>query len=262
LKPAAVIESVDLKVWESFRQLLESLDLYYIYRGRRYYVLVSKEEVSVERIKIEKMGLTLSTLRPELRYGIEVSDVLVARRLDDLLRLYELYVLRTLTGVERVLELGRVLGYPHCCVRAFAEYNDPAEARHRFHQQLIKLGLDKGSPIELWAVYHTPCSVNCSRTLTLGRGYLRAVEEFSSKVYRRVVEGLSGVHLTWSVGRRYLDYEILDSDVSREFSILASRVLGRGAMVRAVFVKRPYMYVDQVSESLVVRLTPAIMGLR
>jgi len=171
-------------------------------------------------------------------------------------------VLRTLTGVERVLELGRVLGYPHCCVRAFAEYNDPAEARHRFHQQLIKLGLDKGSPIELWAVYHTPCSVNCSRTLTLGRGYLRAVEEFSSKVYRKVVEGLSGVHLTWSVGRRYLDYEILDSDVSREFSILASRVLGRGAMVRAVFVKRPYMYVDQVSESLVVRLTPAIMGLR
>ncbi len=262
-KPSSVLESINVNCWSQLRRFLEELGICYIYSSTNGPILSCPKELSSEaEVEARNLGLKINVVfEPSKRLRIEVENVLIARDPSILLELYKLYILRAGNEAERTARLGEILGYPKCCIDFFLRCRDPAEARHIYHSELIKRGLESKIPVEFWAVYHTPCTTNCRKTFELGKKYLRAIEEFSTTIYENVIERLSMVHLAWSIGRRYIDYNIVDGEIEEWFTREALRVLGENYTARIASIGRPFIYVYEMGD-FPVKLTPETMGIK
>lgn len=155
--------------------------------------------------------------------------------------------------------LGELLGYPQCCVDSYLR-RGPVRAWHDYLSGLVAAGLED-SPLELWAVYHAPCSPGCGRTLELGRAYLDSLRRLSEGAYGVVVHRLASSHLSYSLGRRFIDFHVLESGVPHWFHRMASEHLPNPRVV-AASILRPYAYFEWEGGPYRLRLTRDLQGFK
>ena len=199
-------------------------------------------------------------LRPKSDEGIDYHDIYVARELSVLLDLVRLHATRTLHGRRADRELGKVLGYPLCCINNYVALG-PMKAWHEHWKKLVVSGLDQRMPVELWAVYHAPCFPTCKETLRLGAEYLEAVERFSEELRLKVESRLSCAHLAFSIGRRHIDFlEGETINVRPEVRDKASELLQEPIHIVVGRVLRPFSFFVWEGGRFKIHLTPEIMG--
>lgn len=240
VKPTAIIESIDILYWDHISSFLEDLDLSYCYRSSIGYVLWKGDGYFLLRDGLERIE---RRPRPVVNWNIEASDILVSREYELLIELVNLWSKET-KGVDDHRRLGELLGYPRCCVEKFIE-RGVAGARRSFHRQLIGKGLDMRVPIEFWAIYHTPCSIDCGSSMDLGRRYIESVRRISMDDYRWVVSRLESTYLAYSVGSRYVSFKaVLSSFVDERLKKRIRQLFRDLKGYRLVFglFNRPYIY--------------------
>ncbi len=88
--------------------------------------------------------------------------------------------------------LGTAFGYPECCTERFTREREKRKSQedYLFYESIVEKGLEKSVPIELKAVAHVPCSVQCQPSISLGREYLAALKEHDPEVYEIAVKEL------------------------------------------------------------------------
>ena len=97
---------------------------------------------------------------------------------------------RSVEMFDRIL--GTTFGYPECCTTKFTEEREKRKSQedYLFYESIIEKGLEKSVPVELRAVAHVPCSVQCQPSIGLGREYLDSLKEHDPAVYEIVAEEL------------------------------------------------------------------------
>lgn len=275
VKPSAIVESVEVRCWLEFLRLTRLLGLCLAYRAagglvvitergdamyfRDVSLLCAPEDCDLPEVSTLSLSDALS-LKPESDEGVDYHDIYVARELGVLLVLARLHVARTFGKGSPDRELGRVLGYPVCCVDNYVALG-PVRAWHEYQRKLIVSGLDQSMPVELWAVYHAPCSPKCRETLRLGAECLEAVERFSKELRCRVESRLSCAHLAFSIGRRFIDFlESRTASVRPEVREKASEFLQEPVYVTVGHVLRPFSFFVWEEGNFRLRLTPEVMG--
>jgi len=268
-KPSCIVESVELSVWPGFLEAARELGLAVAYRseagvvaarpdGRLY--LLSQE--ALEELAAGG-GPELAELRsapsPLSDDGVDVHDVYVARDFDSLLELAGLHAAGRRVLSERELDerLGEALGYPKCCVSSYVE-KGPVKAWHDFHAEAVEAGVDQSMPVELWAIYHAPCSLRCRASLRLGEEYLEAARRLSPSLYSWVISGLTCSHLAFSVGRRFIDFREL-GPARGEGAELARSLLPEPVVVEGL-VLRPFSYFRWEKGRYRLLITPELIG--
>ena len=271
VKPSAIVESVELGFWPEFLSAVKSWGLAVAYETRSGYVVLTPSgeaflipgnvlaRDSGELDLSSALKRSVVSAEPVSESGLDVHNVYVSRDLETLLELVSLHSSPDKRG-DMVRRLGLLLGYPKCCVDEYVS-RGAVDTWYDYFSSLISSGMCEEVPLELWAVYHAPCSPKCRETLRLGREYLEAVERFSSTLYRRVMEGLSSNHLLYSVGRRFIEYREIDAPIPHAFYELAFKLLGE-PRVTAGLVLRPYVYFEWMEEPYRLVFTKRIEGLK
>lgn len=191
--------------------------------------------------------------------GLDIGGVYVSRDLDTLFELIQLSESSVKDG-DTVRKLGVVLGYPKCCIDKYIE-EGALKAWHRYLYSLIKEKMDKGTPPELWAIYHAPCSPKCRKSLKLGLEYLESVNKFSRNLFQRVIRGLCSNHLSYSHGKRFIDYKKADVSIPKDFRKLSFKLLSK-PRITASIVLRPYVYFRWLRGPYRLLLDRDILGLK
>ena len=276
IKPSAIVESVEVKLWDCFVYLVRWLKLALAYRTDKGLTVLATDgslmyfdDSSWQRLLnsgevsgFKKLSFKeVLSVKPISNNGIDFHEVYVARDLETLLSLVRLHLSRVPKEKREEVDrkLGELLGYPKCCTDNYVALG-PVRAWHEFHRKLIELGLDQEMPVELWAIYHAPCSPKCKRSLRLGEEYLEAVKKFSPDLCRRVKRRLSSAHLAFSVGRRFLDFMEINAGISSNVRSLASSLLPEPLYITVGDVLRPLSYFMWEKGEFKLRMTPEIMG--
>ena len=276
VKSSSIIESIDFNFWIEIIRLFRMLRLNYIYPVEGGYILSFYDHGKYEAFFIKENTKNIESIETLKKVGYvsprsvfnEVKDVLISSELDTLLSLFNIYRQRFQSSIsteERMgldLELGKILGYPECCIKNFTRYENPTYPRYLFHKQLIKNKLDKNIPVELWAIYHTPCKYNCSKSMSIGKRYLETVKSFSRKLYDHVIRELSSIHFAWSVGHRYIDYNVIEAEVNYEKYKIAQKYLKENFEFKLVKIKRPLIYAMTNMPNYVLNIARDIIGLK
>jgi MoaA/NifB/PqqE/SkfB family radical SAM enzyme len=104
-----------------------------------------------------------------------------------------------------VLRMGELLGYPACCVEAFAksaEQTDGATYRRLALSQHDALSFEQNwVPADIRAFSHFPCTPTCERTAMLARRTLEAIEKERPDYAKALVRALSSVSLIAADGQ-------------------------------------------------------------
>ncbi len=97
---------------------------------------------------------------------------------------------RSMELFDRIL--GTAFGYPECCTTKFTEEREKRKSQedYLFYESIIEKGVEKSVPIELRAVAHVPCNVQCQLSIGLGGEYLDSLKEYDHTVYEIVAEEL------------------------------------------------------------------------
>ncbi|RLE87693.1 MAG: hypothetical protein DRJ49_06085 [Thermoprotei archaeon] len=267
-KPSTILESVEESYWPVLVVLARERRLVLSYRARSGYVMLQGDRVLVaslgkgRKLSSEELHCTKvhkETVPRPLTSQFGDFTTYVARDTQTLLELVRLREAK-LRDPQAIRRLGELLGYPQCCVDSYVR-KGAVRVWHEYLSELIATGLDKGSPIEFWAVYHAPCSLSCEQTLELGRAYLESLRRISKKAYSVVVRRLASSHLSYSLGRRFIDFHALDVEVPPWFSRMAVEVLP-DPRVLAVEILRPYVYCEWEEGPYRLRATRDLQGLK
>jgi hypothetical protein len=127
------------------------------------------------------------------------SEIIVTKDFEGLTNFLTQYALaktlhpkpqRSMETFDRIL--GTAFGYPECCTTRFTEEREKRKSQedYLFYESIVEKGLEKSVPIELRAVAHVPCSVQCQPSIGLGGQYLDSLKEYDPKVYKIVVKEL------------------------------------------------------------------------
>jgi len=275
LKPSSIIESVEVKLWGEFLKVIKLLGLSIAYRVSNGFAIVKDDSLnyldrrSWERVllgdfdaDVKRFSLNeWKKVMPLSDNSIDVHDIYVAEDLDTLLDLVRLHYIKRPAHKRPKIEqeLGRILGYPTCCVTNYI-VKGAVRAWHDFHEKIIEMNLDQNMPVEFWAIYHVPCSPMCKHSLRLGREYLEAVKRFSRELYIKVVNELASSHLAFSVGRRFIDFKEISSSVSSKTLAEIERRLPAPRRVVVGEVLRPFSYFVWREKEYKLIITPEIMG--
>jgi hypothetical protein len=97
---------------------------------------------------------------------------------------------RSMELFDRIL--GTAFGYPECCTERFTREREKRKSQedYLFYESIVEKGLEKSVPIELRAVAHVPCSVQCQPSIGLGREYLDSLKEYDPAVHEIIAEEL------------------------------------------------------------------------
>lgn len=242
--------------------MTEQLDpeMFLLRRGQRR--LVKRERVATETaaamcLRFESLGLT-AVFDESLAYGGGERDALdfdgarrghgsfvtvfVARDPDVAAEALTLER-ASVTGVERPRDeqradfarLGELLGYPACCIRAYAEGpNSPffrrgAAAYHlepllrtrgRLELLLNNVAVPGGSPL----ISHAPCAYDCAASVAIAQVVLDELRRLDADEAARLVERLGRPTLYWSQDLAYELDGVWDGD---ELVLRAAVPLGR-----------------------------------
>ena len=276
VKSSSIIESIDSDFWIETVRLFRMLRLNYIYPVKGGYILNFYDDGKYEAFFIKENTKSIKSIKTlkKVSYVLprrvfsEVKDVLISIELDTLLSLFNIYRQRFQSNINSEekkrldFELGKILGYPECCIKNFVRYKNRIFPRYLFHKQLIENRLDKNIPVELWAIYHTPCRYNCNKSISIGKKYLEMVKSFSKKLYSYVVKELSSVHFAWSVGTRYIDYNVIEAKVDYEKYNIARRYFKENFEFKLVNIKRPLVYVMANMPDYILNISRDIIGLK
>jgi len=269
VKPSVILESVEETYWPTLITLARKRGLALSYRARnRYVVLLQGEKVLVapisegESLSLERMhslGMCEEAIPRPLTSRFNDFIAYVAKDYRILLELMRLRETQS-RDPQAIRRLGELLGYPKCCIDNYVR-KGPVRAWHDYLSGLVTAGLDRSSPMEFWAIYHVPCSLNCERTLELGRAYLEALRRISKKAYSVIVRRLTSSHLTYSLGRRFIDFHALDKEVPLWFSRMATELLPNPYILVAEIL-RPYIYFEWEEGPYRLRITKELRGLK
>lgn len=107
-----------------------------------------------------------------------------------------------------VLSMGRLLGYPDCCVRAFADHPEQNDATwfarlSRMHEGSL-LPEQNWASAELRLFSHFPCGPRCEATLAHARRSLKALFEVSPGYASMLERALRSVAIVMAVDRSVL----------------------------------------------------------
>lgn len=120
--------------------------------------------------------------------------------------------------------------------------------------------MDQEMPLELWAIYHAPCSPRCRASIRLGEEYLSSVKRLSEKLYREVLHGLSSAHLAFSVRRRFINFKEMKTDIKSELRKLAQRLLPSPIHFTGGTILRPFSYFRWERGAYKLLITPSLQG--
>ncbi|HDH07366.1 MAG TPA: DUF483 domain-containing protein, partial [Thermoproteales archaeon] len=260
IKPASIIESVEVRAWDSFLKIAKEYNLALGYESSKGFIVIYDKNllINIGENSIINREYINACPPPLTDDGIDVHDVYIARDLDILIELIQAYKTKF---PGRDVKLGKLLGYPPCCVENYSKLG-PLNAWYKFQQELIRRGLDQKMPIEYWVCYHVPCSLTCSKTIELGRKYLKAVKKNSLKLYEKVINELSSSHLAYSVGRRFLDFKTLDKKPSKEVLSKISRFLSQPFQIEVGYILRPFSYFTWSQDKYMIIFTKDVEGVK
>jgi len=269
IKPSAIIESVLTDYWRAFVDFIKIHRLSMAYsterglvifdRGRRVHY-IDKDLLAKEDFKGEILDSdAVFSLKPISDTGIDYRDIYVSRSKDILLEILRYHLLKKTQKPKTDLRLGELLGYPECCVRNYVELG-PVKAWYNYQRGLIESGLDQQMPVELWAIYHAPCSATCKASIELGGRYLMAVKKTSEKLYRKVVSELSSSHLAYSIGRRFLDFHETKRSIEPYVEKFVAERLPEPYYILYGKILRPFIYCKWEKEEFKLNITREIEG--
>jgi len=275
-KPSAIVESVLIESWKEFVHfilfyklslayeachgfvfLLNSREAYLVNKSTFNKPLSEVDFSTATRIDLSK----LASIKPVTRNNIDYGDLFVSQDSHLLLELVYYYVLirKGRRTPEVDYKLGGLLGYPECCVKSYVK-RGPAKAWYCYQKELIELGLDQEMPIELWAIYHAPCSATCEASIKLGEEYLIAVKGASEKLYRKVVSELSSSHLAYSIGRRFLDFHETKRSIEPSVEKFVAKKLLEPYYILYGKILRPFIYCKWEEGEFKLNITREIEG--
>jgi hypothetical protein len=296
LKPSAMIESVDAAKWEHFVELLERLELCFVYASNeRVVVGLRKDQIGdfgehEKAIVGERAYLSFDNdnwqralrgepahfgvhnslsvdLAPVVYKGMDVQDVYISNQPA---RLMDLSLSRQGGWRDEwdAKSAGKALGYPSCCIDSYIKLGSNGVApRHEFFMEAIEKGTDQSMPVEFWSIFHVPCSTSCGPSIELGRAYIEAVRGYSNELFNSVVRKLHCSHLAWSVSERFQDYDTVPEgscrvEPSRKQAVTerAEKSLGSPVTIELGLVKRPLLYIHEDQGQSILHLTPKVIG--
>lgn len=143
--------------------------------------------------------MTRAFIEPGNASGAEPRAIVFAgRTLEDVVEACETE--KGLVGGSRerapfVRKMGALLGYPDCCVEAYADAPSQDDATHI--ARLSEAHEGRLAPEQNWTWFrlfsHTPCKPSCAKTARLGRGTLEAIARMNPTYAAKLEASLRSV---------------------------------------------------------------------
>ncbi len=258
MKPSAIIESIDKNYWNMFADFLEKLDILYCYRSDKGIVVWNRDFYEIRDEKFRKIYEIECRLHPKINASYEVSNILISKDINTLKNLFKIFSNKSIGN--RDLILGKLLGYPDCCIKNFIK-RGPVFSRHYFHLDIIRRGLEYNVPVEFWAIYHTPCSVECRYSIEMGKNYIKSLKKLSNDIYHKVLSLLKSSYLAYSVGNRYISFKTVKSNIT-EYNDFIKRYLSNNVKVVLGEIIQPFVYSNYRNHDNLLLLNREIVGIK
>lgn len=88
----------------------------------------------------------------------------------------------TLYHAKRDEELGKLFGYPDCCIKAYVERSNLKYSQ--FRKKVAQLPAEQQFYFEF--VSHVPCSIDCQKSLEMGRKRAGIIAKYAPGVYQEI----------------------------------------------------------------------------
>lgn len=195
-----------------FKSMTKSLDVLYVMEGAKDVsrIMASDDDINGYKDFLIKQGMSFA-----------VSDFKVSKEVDQNrfsnkgIRLpktsqgyYLVYISKSKGKAEQAKEaekennhkrLGRLLGYPECCIRFF-DKEFPKQSKKSNDYVLASLSSSKGfvfpfynniaaRQFDLSLISHFPCSLDCKSSISIAKRNLRIIKKHSAEI-SKIFEGM------------------------------------------------------------------------
>jgi len=139
------------------------------------------------------------------------NTVYTAKKKEDILKVI-CYYPESIKGDNKIL--GKLYGYPDCCIKMFVKYKMPNHIRSDIEILYNTLSQSRGNIFSLYMnrfspykpVLHLPHSFDCQPSIEIGKYNMELLKEYDIKIYDYVIKQLYGCVLL------YKDYILLVDD--------------------------------------------------
>ena len=196
------------KLTQSFQSMTKSLDVIYVLDGKKpcSRIIVSEEKIPETRNILENLGLKISIsdfkIKKESDYlrGYSDKGFILDKNSSEKGNFF-VYISKSHEFAEKAkileekndhISLGKILGYPDCCVKFFSD-NFPEESKKKndYVFPALKNSSVRKFPFEnniairhmdISLLSHFPCSFNCEKSAEIGKRNLNVIQKISPQV--------------------------------------------------------------------------------